>query len=238
MAMLASVLENRLMPFVYRNTKFITISPSSQREMRQLDLTGQSIDIVYPGVNLTSLRPGKKAAQPTVLYLGRLKAYKSVDVLIQAFASIVKRMPDARLVIAGSGEEEGTLKQLAQHVGLTEAVEFAGKVSEEEKVSLLQQAWVFVNTSYMEGWGITTIEANACGTPVVAADVPGLRDSVNNPHTGFLVPHGDAQAFAQKILLLLTNNGLRYTMGRRAVTWAKQFSWEKSAQKSVELLNL
>ena len=79
----------------------------------------------------------------------------------------------------------------------------------KRKLNLYQKAWVFMNPSLIEGWGITSIEANACGTPVVASNVPGLRDSVRNPHTGFLVTYGDVDGFVNKITLLLENKSLR-----------------------------
>ncbi|MBI2595067.1 MAG: glycosyltransferase, partial [Candidatus Colwellbacteria bacterium] len=199
MAFIARMLEGHLMPWAYRNVGFITISDSSREGMKELGLIGAGIEIIHPGVNLKELSPGPKHERPTILYLGRLKAYKSVHVLIQAFKRILERMPEARLVIAGSGEEQNKLEKLTAELDVAGQVEFTGKVTEEEKVRLLQEAWVFVNPSYIEGWGITTIEANACGTPVVAADVPGLRDSVNNPHCGLLVEHGNHEAFAEAI---------------------------------------
>ncbi|MCL5667027.1 MAG: glycosyltransferase [Patescibacteria group bacterium] len=237
LALLASVLENRVMPWAYKQTKFITISNSSRENLKNLGLGLAGVEIVNPGVDLSFLRPGRKDAQPLVLYLGRLKAYKSVDVLVKAFREVLARLPLARLVIAGSGEEERRLKSLAENLGLRQKVVFAGKVSEKEKLSLLQRAWVLVNPSLVEGWGITTIEANACGVPVVAANVSGLCDSVKNPHTGFLVAHGDVQGFSRKILLLLNNHDLRNKMGKEAIKWAKEFDWNKISQKGLQILD-
>jgi glycosyltransferase involved in cell wall biosynthesis len=179
---------------------------------------------------------GEKSPDPTVLYLGRLKAYKSVDVLIKAFQKVLGQVHNAKLLIAGAGEEHSALKKLAEDLGIARAVEFLGKVTEQEKIQLMQKAWVFVNPSMMEGWGITTIEANACGTPVVAADVPGLRDSVKNPHTGYLVEHGNADLMAEKIAQILTDEKLRAEMSLSAIDWAKNFDWELSSRKGLEIL--
>ena len=88
----------------------------------------------------------------------------------------------------------------------------------------------------MEGWGITTIEANACGVPVVASDIPGLRDSVQNPHTGFLVPYGDTEAFARKIVLLCTDNTTREKMGSAGLAWAQNFGWNSATEKFLKIL--
>ncbi len=235
LAFFASILENRVMPWAYRQAKFITISDSSKDDLLDLGLGLNGVKIIHPGINLDVLRPGQKEKFPLVLYLGRLKAYKSVDVLIKAFKNIVAKIPQARLVIAGSGEEERNLKNLAAELALSQVI-FAGKVSEEEKLSLLQKAWVLVNPSMIEGWGITTIEANACSVPVVAADVPGLRDSVRNPHTGYLVPHGDVEGFSRRITELLMDHKLRGKMGRYAVLWAKKFDWNNISEQGLKVI--
>ncbi|HYE22140.1 MAG TPA: glycosyltransferase, partial [Verrucomicrobiae bacterium] len=236
LAVFAQFLEKGLMPIVYRNIKFITVSASTKEAMENIGLVGSGIEIVHNGVDLSKFVPGEKSLKPSVLYLGRLKAYKSVDVLVKAFQKIKQTIPDAVLTIAGSGDEEPFLKKLVKDLGL-DGIEFKGRVSEEEKVGLLQRAWVFVNPSYIEGWGITTIEANACATPVVGANVPGLRDSIRNPHTGYLVEHGNVELFADRILLLLENKELREDLGRQAVEWASNFEWKKMSETFLDVLN-
>ncbi len=156
--------------------------------------------------------------------------------LLVAFKELVEHFPKAKLVIAGSGEEESNLKKLAHSLGIMPGVDFLGKVDEAQKVNLLQKAWVLVNPSYMEGWGITTIEANACGTPVVASNVPGLCESVINPHTGYLVEPENPHILSQKIAHILTNHSLRKKMSTHALEWAQNFTWQSSAQKSLKLL--
>jgi len=236
LAFIASTLEKHIMPLAYRNTKFITVSESSKQAMKDLGLGRAGIEIVYPGIDLAGLVPGDKSKTPTVLYLGRLKAYKSIAVLIRAFASVAAAMPSARLIIAGSGEEEIHLKNLTRDLTLGSQIEFLGKVSEVDKINLLQKAWVFVNPSLMEGWGITTLEANACGTPVIASDVPGLRDSVKNSNTGYLVPYGETEELSNKIIELLRDQGKREQMSRQACDWAKQFDWEKSSEQFLSAI--
>src|SRR6185503_15069350 len=221
--LVATFMESKLMPWVYRKTKFITISNSSHEDMQKLGLGLAGIDIVHPGVDLENLRPGRKSDTPLVLYLGRLKAYKSVDVLIRSFMLVLSKIPQAKLVVAGGGEEQAALEQLTAELGIENHITFTGKISESEKISWLQRAWVFVNPSMMEGWGITNVEANACGVPVVAANVPGSRDSVQNPHTGYLVPHGDEDALAVKIINLLEEQDVRAWMGKNGLKWANRF---------------
>lgn len=237
LAAFAAVLENRLMPWAYEKIKFITVSESSKAEMEKWGVGKAGIWVVHPGVDLDLLEPGEKYQHPVVLYLGRLKAYKAIDVLIRAFWYVAAQVNQAKLIIAGEGEERGALQKLTDELGLAGRVIFTGKVSEDEKLELLQKAWVFCNPSMIEGWGITSIEANACGVPVVASNVPGLRESVQNPHTGFLVEYGNAEKFAEKIHTILADPKLREFMSHESLDWAKNFSWQKSAQKSLEVLN-
>lgn len=132
------------------------------------------------------------------------------------------------------GEEQKKLEQYARRI--KSPVHFLGKVDTKGKVELLQRAWVLVNPSSMEGWGLTVIEANACGTPVVASDVPGLRDSVNQDLSGFLVPYGNVAQFAEKTSLLITNAAVRRKISRQATVWSKHFSWVRSAHDSLALI--
>src|SRR5690606_40441995 len=108
-----------------------------------------------------------------------------------------------RLVIGGDGNHRPALEALARELNIADAVDFRGFVSEDEKLRLYNEAAVFVNPSLKEGWGLTSIEANACGTPVVAADSPGLRDSVVDHRTGLLVPALDPAALARAIRSVL-----------------------------------
>ncbi len=241
LAMFASFLEKTLMPLVYARVPFVTVSASSKRDMEAIGIGKAGISIVHPGVRLDEFVPSPtKTDRPSILYLGRLKAYKSVDVLLRAFRRVIAERPDAKLFIAGDGDEESKLKKLAfEELRLgKDRVEFLGHISEERKKSLLQDSWMLVNPSMMEGWGIVAIEASACGTPVIASDVPGLRDSVKNPHSGFLVPYGDADAFAEKILLLIRDRELRLEMNQGAREWAEGFDWDVSSTRMLAAISV
>lgn len=237
LALFACALENKLMPWVYRKTKFITISKSSKKEIADFDLGKIGIEIINPGVDLKTYKPNdKKNANPLIVYVGRLQLYKSVDVLIRSAQKIFASVPLAEIIIAGAGEEKERLEKLVESLKLKGKITFTGRVSEEEKIELYQKAWVVVNPSLKEGWGITTIEANACGTPVVASDVPGLRDSVRNPSTGFLVEYGNVEGFSKKIVQLLQDDDLRKDMEKKSVKWAAKFDWQESAEKTIQLI--
>lgn len=233
---LAAFLERRVMPIVYANTKVITVSPSSRDDILIHHLTTMEPLIVYNGVDLKTYKPSAKAKVPTVLYLGRLTSAKSIHVLIQSIATLRKHVPRLKVVIAGDGPHRGTLERLTKSLGLTQMIRFVGKVSEKEKIRLYQRAWVFVNPSLIEGWGITTIEANACGTPVIASNVPGLRDAVQDKNSGLLVPYGNVKLTAEAILAVLTDARLRHKLERGALQWAHRFDWDRSAEKALKII--
>ncbi|MCH7641143.1 glycosyltransferase [Patescibacteria group bacterium] len=234
---IAKFLELKLMPLVYRETKMITVSESSKQDMETIGL-GRNIpiDIVNPAIEPFKFSPGRKTSNPSVLYLGRLMPWKSIDTLIKAMTSIINKFPEARLKIAGLGESRESLEALVNRLGLEDCVEFLGKVSEAAKVKLLGESWVFAYPSLMEGWGITAIEASASGTAVVASDVPGLNEAVRNPSTGLLVEKGDVYGFAEKINLLLYDDSLRESLESGGIRWARNFTWDKSADTFLKIV--
>ncbi len=231
----ALFLEAKLMPFVYRNVQVITVSPSSKEEILKHKLTKTDPIIIYNGVDLEKFVPGEKSKKPIVLYVGRLQYYKSLHIFIKAAKKIIEKIPNLEFIIAGEGGERKKLRKLTKRLMIENKIKFLGRVGEKLKIRLFQNAWVFVNPSFMEGWGITTIEAAACGTPTVASNVPGLRDSIKNPHTGILVRYGDHQSFAENIIELIKNDKLRKEMSKESTKWAKNFTWEKSSKELMKL---
>src|SRR5262249_8308362 len=151
---------------------------------------------------------------PSVLYVGRLRRYKGVDALLDAFVQVRARLPEARLTVLGDGPHRSVLERRAAKLGLGESVLFTGFVPSAEKARRRISAWVSPLPSPKEGWGLTVVESNACGTPVVASRSPGLVDSVRDGESGLLVPHGDARALADALLAILTDEELRQRLGR------------------------
>ena len=126
---------------------------------------------------------------------------------------------------------------LADEIGLRDRVRFAGFVSNAERDSLLADCRVCVCASEKEGWGLTVIEANRVGTPVVASDAPGLRDSVRDGQTGLLAPYGDVDAFADAIGRLLEDDTLALRMSREALRWSEHFDWDRAASEMGEAID-
>jgi glycosyltransferase involved in cell wall biosynthesis len=224
---------------VYRDIPTMAVSPSTARDLGVRGLDEDAIAVIPNGVDLDQCVPGEPGTRfetPTILYLGRLKRYKRVDLPIRAIAALRDQGATVRMIVAGTGDREAALRTLVRDLELDDRVEFAGFVTEEEKIRLFQRAWAHVLTSPKEGWGITNLEAAACGTPTVASDSPGLRDSVVDGETGFLVPHGDVAALARRIRALIDDEALRERMGDAARRFAERFTWDRAAAETERFL--
>ena len=230
-------LSERLALRIYRKTRFAAVSESTRQELRRLGITAE-IELLPNAVDHErySAAPQEKSSAPLICSLGRLKRYKSVEHVIRALSLVRQRIPEARLVVVGDGDHRGALERLTAQLHLEEAVHFVGQVSHAEKVLWLNRAWVAVNPSPKEGWGLTVIEANACAVPVIAADSPGLRDSVRDNETGRLYSYGDVAKLAELAVALMQDRPQREKMGKSAQRWAGSFQWDRSADRAVEIL--
>jgi glycosyltransferase involved in cell wall biosynthesis len=217
-----------LMPTAYRRARVLTGSKSSRREL--LDKGFGNVAIAPEGVDLDLYRPPADSAKSgrRILYVGRIKKYKGLDVILKAAARLKAEFPDLEIEVAGSGDDVPRLKEIAAGLGMESWIRFLGFVSEARKVELYGAARVVVNSSLKEGWGLTSIEANACGTPVVATDVPGLCDSVRDGETGFLVPFGDVNAFANALRRILADSSAADAMREKSLAWARAHTWDKA----------
>ena len=189
-------LAERPLGRAYRGVPFEAISETRPTTSPSAAFRAPPVEVIYPGIDTVAYTPrgDARAATPVFAYLGRLKKYKGVHLVIRAFAAMDH--PTATLEIAGAGDYRPALERLAASLDLGERVRFLGRIDEAEKLRLLRRAWALVFASPKEGWGITNLEAAACGTPVVASNSPGIRESVRDGETGFLVPHGDVAAMA------------------------------------------
>lgn len=223
---------------VYRNTPMAVVSESTRQELIDLGLPAGNIVIVPNAVSQEAYPAAEYShpPRPVIGHLGRLKKYKSVDHLLRAFQIVRQEVLDAQIKIIGDGDYRPALEKYARELGIADSVEFAGYLSQTEKVRQLHQMSVAVNCSAKEGWGLTVIEANACGVPVIASDVPGLRDSVVDEKTGLLFEYGNVEQLAQKILLVLRDENLRARLRGEAIEWARTFNWDDSANKMVDFL--
>jgi len=222
--------ENRWLKY-YNKIPTVTVSESTKMDL--INLGFKKVFTVPEGISFNPLKEvPDKEKEPTVIYLGRLKRAKRPDLVINAFKVVKEKISNAKLWIVGDGYLRKDLEKIAP-----DGVKFFGHVSEEEKIDLLSKAWVMVNPSIREGWGINVIEANACGTPAIAYDIPGLRDSIMDEKTGLLVKeNGDVEKLAEAIIKILEDEMLRKTLSANALEYSKNFSWDKAAQEFEKIL--
>ena len=225
-------LSERPLPWFYRHVPFQAISESTADDLVARGLRCDQVVVIPPGVSFDHYTPDSsvRATVPTFAYLGRLKKYKGVDLVIRAFARV--RDQRAVLEIAGAGDHRPALEALVASLDLTPRVRFLGFVSETEKLALLRRAWAVALASPKEGWGLTNVEAEACGTPVVASDSPGIRESVRHGETGFLTRHGDIPAMAEALDKLAASPALVASMGIKARAFAETFTWDRCARST------
>lgn len=224
-----------LMNFVYKKTPFVVVSQSTLSEFKHKGFDVTNFSIIYNALDHSffDFKLTPKTKEPTITYFGRLKKYKSVDHLFYAFANVLKKYPSATLKIMGKGDFRPTLEALSKQLNIENSVNFLGFVSDEDKSTELSNSYCVVNTSMKEGWGITNIEANACGTLVISADSPGLRDSVKNGVSGLLYEYGNITELTNCILKILDDENYRVQLSENAVKWAQSFDWDTSAQQML-----
>ncbi len=225
-------LEHKLVPYFYQNIPVVTLSTKT----RQL-LSAQGFKKIYtvPPGNYNSKLTPKKTKYPTILYLGRLRRYKRVALLLEVFGKLSTKMPQLRLIIAGAGQEASPIADLTRYLHLEQKVELKGYVSEKEKKRLLTTAWVMAFPSQIEGWGLVALEAAACGLPTVGFNVPGVSESIRNDKSGFVVK--TTKEFEGALLKILTNDQLQKQLSDGAKRWAAEFSWEKSAKSFLSVIH-
>lgn len=226
-----------LIPKIYRSQRFVVVSDSTRQEvLDKFCIPSSRVSVVHCGVSVNSGALVEKNKHPVLSYVGRLKPYKRVDEIIRAFSIVLAEVPDAQLVIAGRGDD-ADLRALACSLGVSGSVKFCGEISEHEKAAILSESWLSMMASVKEGWGIGPMEANACGTPVVCYNVPGIRDSMRHGHNAVLVDDGRVDQLAQAALDLIKNDAERLRMSRESREWASKFTWDDTAAEFLAVLS-
>jgi len=226
-------------PRVYGHNNFVAISNSTKNDLVRRGIPAEQISVIPCGIDTDFYKqdPSVKPEKGRLLFVGRLKKYKGVQHLLKAMKILQSRDIFTNLTIIGQGDYSHALKLLVGKLHLQDNVSFEGFISQEDKLSWLQKASVAVFPSAKEGWGLTVIEANCCGTPVVASDSDGLRDSVKNGETGILVKHEDPVALADALENILTNRVKRDDFSRNALVWAQSFNWDHTGERMLEVIN-
>ncbi len=244
LARLGQWLERSVMPRVYRRVRTVAVSESTVVEMRQQLGWRGPVDLLANGTQAPSEDEcGLLFHRPDrLLVLGRLVPHKRVDLVVDALASLLAERPGLTLDICGQGPEQERLAQLIAERGLERHVTVHGFLPEEDKRTLLREARLHVCASEVEGWGQVVIEAAGYGLPTVARDVPGLRDSVRDGETGWLIPEADPDTLPERLtdairvaLADLDDTARRAEMFSACRAWAGRFSWSRMHAEAQQL---
>ena len=219
--------ESWLSPRIYRRTRYVAVSEATRADLVRLGVEPERISVVHNGSAGFDV-PAPKEERPTLVYLGRLVPHKRIELLLEAAAILRVAHPSLQIRVVGHGPWERRLVEHARATGVDDLVSFEGFVQEATKRDILARAWVLVQPSVKEGWGLSVVEAAAAGTPAVAFRVGGLEESIVDRETGLL-----ADTFVQfvgSIEALLDSDPLRSELGSAARSRAALFSWDDTAR--------
>ncbi|MGA3148098.1 MAG: glycosyltransferase family 4 protein [Acidimicrobiales bacterium] len=240
MAAVGRWLERYGSRFVYRDRSIVAVSPSTRaRARRTLGLKGDIV-VIPPGTDavvsdLASRR--RRSEHQSIVCVGRLVAHKCTASIINAIPALLAEFPHVELHLVGDGPERSAIEALVESLGLSDRIILHGPVSSSERDRILRTAWMSVNASEGEGWGLSVVEANAAGVPVLAYRRPGLRDSIRDGETGWLIDESqDLSSAIGYALRQVDNEEVAVALGQRTRQWASQFTWEKMADQVLLLL--
>ena len=229
-------LSEEMIRFAYRKCSFSVVSESTQKELLAMGISAEQIKVIYNGADLERYQPSEISKEPFLIWIGRIQKYKGPHDACQVLKRLLPEFPDLKLVIVGDGPYRSQLEEFVSSEGLEDKVTLTGFISEEEKIDLLQRASVHFQSSYKEGWGLSVIEANCCGCPVVANDTTGLRDSCRDNENGLLYKHCDIEDGASKVRKMLTDDALRERLVEKGYEWGGSFSWERNQREILDYL--
>lgn len=214
----------------YKEIPTVTISNSSKQDL--INLGFRKILVVPIGLNVSPLpEVRKKELSPILVFLGRLKKAKLPDHALQAFNLIKKEISDSKMWVIG----DGYMRKDLQKSNIKDVV-FYGFVKNDLKYELLSRAHIVIVPGVREGWGLVVTESNSMGTPAVAYDVPGLRDSVVDGETGLIVKENSPRGLADSVIFLLKNRDILNNLSKNAIAFSSRFKWDITAEKFDKII--
>lgn len=223
-------------------TPVITVSQSTRDDLLRFGFAKSDISIISEGIALEPvtgpLETIQKFEQPTLLSLGSIRPMKQTKAIVHAFEIAKVEIPQLELILAGNtrspyGEE---VTKLISESPFAAAIHVVGMVSEEEKIRLMQRSHLIAVTSIKEGWGLIVTEANSQGTPAVVYNRDGLRDSVQNRHTGLIASENTPDGLADAIVLALTDTELYASLRHNAWIWSQDVTFARSYADFINIL--
>lgn len=217
------------------------VSQAMKKTVVDMGVSPSKVGVIPMGVDLKGLFIHDTSVQrktEELIFVGRLVEKKGVHFLLEAMPIVLKKHPNVRLTLAGSGPMEQELRQQTQSLRLSDRVTFLGAVSQTKLPDLYRTAtlaifpFVVAKSGDQEGFGLVQVEAMGCACPVIAGDLPAIHDIIVHEKTGLIVESGNAQALADSIIRMLDDPDLRFRLarnGRERVV--ARFDWEIIAEK-------
>ncbi|NWF77964.1 MAG: glycosyltransferase family 4 protein [Chloroflexi bacterium] len=251
-----SIVPNKLIDFIsraYDHTLGALVVKSARRNIGVSQaacwflkhLGTAHVQVIYNGIDTNIFKREKTNYRQklgisnealVITFVGRLIYAKGVQDLISAFSKIKDTAPELKLLIVGDGPYRADLENLAQQTDCASDILFLGQKSQDEVIDVLSVTDIFVNPSYSEGLGISSLEAASIGLPIIATDVGGTSEIITTHETGILVKAGDVGQLAEELCRLGANIELRKKLGENARRLAEQkFNWDKIVQEYIEL---
>lgn len=232
LALLISAIEKSYF-LIYPHSRFVTESVSSIKDLTKLGIVSTNIVKIEPGVDKIRFRTGPKTKYPSIVYFAGMRKYKRGEECIILVKSLIKMFPTLEATFIGDGPERAKLESCTKKLGVTNHVNFTGKISDKNLAAAVAGAWLNIHTSVTEGWGFSILEASASGTPTVAYDVPGVRDAIENGLNGTKVRNEDRKALAEAAIKILKNPEPWWSSSPKV---AEKYSWDVTAEKWEKLL--
>lgn len=226
--------------YAIANAPVITVSNASRIEICKFGF--RKIYVVYPGVPSGEypLRYSK-ASKPLLIYVGRVKRYKQIDHFVKACRYVVDEVPEAMCLVVGKGDKhvEKTLRYIASRLGIDDKMKiYIAEVSDGLKYKVMSMGWLYVFTSMKEGFGLSVLEALYHGTPVVAYDIPPLREIIRGSNGGYLVKKGDIRDLARVCINLIRDRNRILMLSSKTIEKAKNFDFNRSSDVFYSIIKI
>lgn len=250
-----SLLSNLVSSVYYRtigkfplNHASLIVTPSFayKRTILQMNVPEQKIRVIPYGIDMSRFNPKNDGSafrekygcedSKLILSVGRLNYQKGFNYLIEAASEVLQSFPNAKFVIVGGGEELNSLKDLSTRLGLSETIVLTGAIPTAEMPEAYAAADVFVLPSIFESFGITLIEAQACGKPVVATRVGGAPEALQENETGIIVEPRDSEQLAEAITRIMTDEKTARIMGENGRKFVRtRFNLQKNVDEIIDV---
>lgn len=232
------IISERPIFYLYKKIPFLTVSNSTKEDLIKFDIPENLIEVINNGVIIEKVKKIKKEKNPTIAFLGAIAKDKGIEDAIKIFNVLEKLNINFRFWVIGKGDKK-YLDYLNRNLinFPKKKIRFWGFVSEKKKFELLSRIHILINPSFKEGWGLVNIEANSMKIPVIGYNVSGTKDSIIDKKTGILVPLNDIDNFSVEVNNLINNPKMYLELRKNAYIWSKNFSWKKSTNKSLEIIN-